>query len=392
MTPMTSVAFDPTLQAAHERIKAVRPQDYARTRNSLNGAVTRLSPYLTHGFVSLPEVYTGVASSYPLDDQHKFVFELGWRAYFQHVWSHIGSGIHQSLHEGLMPESAYANELPEDIVQAKTGVPAIDCAVRELYATGYLHNHARMWLASYVVHFRKVHWHVGAEWLYSHLLDGDLASNHLSWQWVAGTGSNKPYVFNAENVQRYAPPAWHSPGSVIDTSYEALDRIARSSKPAVFGRTSAVGINPPELFSQPPQLEDFAPVDVQAVQGRDVWLVHPWALGALPDNLPEGTLALGIGLAEFHQQHPWTAQRWQFVTQRMRELAPMCWFAEAQTIGAALRSARSVHLLSNPHLRAIGKPWLPAAVQQHVVPRLFTPVTELCASFSKWRGRAALVR
>ena len=389
---MTSFAFEPTLQAAHERIKAVRPQDYARTRNALNGAVTRLSPYLTHGFVSLPEVYAGVASSYPLDDQHKFVFELGWRAYFQHVWSHLGAGIHQSLHEGLMPEAAYANELPEDIVQARTGVPAIDCAVRELYATGYLHNHARMWLASYVVHLRKVHWHVGAEWLYSHLLDGDLASNHLSWQWVAGTGSSKPYVFNADNVQRFAPAAWHSPNTVIDTTYEALDRIARSAKPAVFGRSNAAGTSPTDLFSLPPQPDDFSAVDSQAVQGRDVWLVHPWALGALPADLPAGTLALGIAVAEFHQQHTWTAQRWHFVTQRMRQLAPLCWYAQAQTIGAALRSARSVHLLPDPHLRAVGKPWLPAAVRQHAVPRLFTPVADLCASFSKWRSRTSLVR
>ena len=389
---MTPFAFEPTLQAAHERIKAVRPQEYARTRNALDGAVTRLSPYLTHGFVSLPEVYAGVASSYPLDDQHKFVFELGWRAYFQHVWSHLGAGIHQSLHDGLMPEAAYAQTLPDDIVQANTGVPAIDCAVRELYATGYLHNHARMWLASYVVHLRKVHWHVGAEWLYSHLLDGDLASNHLSWQWVAGTGSSKPYVFNADNVQRFAPAAWHSPNTVIDTTYEALDRIARSAKPAVFGRSNAAGTSPPDLFSLPPQPDDFSAVDSQAVQGRDVWLVHPWALGALPADLPAGTLALGIAVAEFHQQHPWTAQRWHFVTQRMRQLAPLCWYAQAQTIGAALRSARSVHLLPDPHLRAVGKPWLPAAVRQHAVPRLFTPVADLCASFSKWRSRTSLVR
>ena len=389
---MTPFVFEPTLQAAHERIKAVRPQEYARTRNALDGAVTRLSPYLTHGFVSLPEVHAGVASSYPLDDQHKFVFELGWRAYFQHVWSHVGAGIHQSLHEGLMPESAYAQALPDDIAQARTGVPAIDCAVRELYATGYLHNHARMWLASYVVHLRKVHWHVGAEWLYSHLLDGDLASNHLSWQWVAGTASSKPYVFNADNVQRYAPAAWHSPGSVIDTSYEALDRIARSAKPAVAGRSAAGGVSPPERFSQPPRPDDFSAVDAQAVQGRDVWLVHPWALGALPADLPPGVLALGVAMAEFHQQHPWTAQRWHFVTDRMRQLAPLCWYAPAQTIGAALRTARSVHLLADPHLRDIGKPWLPAAVRQHAAPRLFTPVAELCGSFSKWRSRAGLVR
>jgi deoxyribodipyrimidine photo-lyase len=79
-----------------------------------------------------------------------------------------------------------------------------------------------MWLASYVVHVRKVHWRCGADWLYGHLLDGDLASNHLSWQWVAGTGSSKPYLFNADNVARYASAPWHSPHTVLDTSYEAL--------------------------------------------------------------------------------------------------------------------------------------------------------------------------
>lgn len=387
MTP-----FAATLQAAHDRIQAVRPPEYARTRNALTGAVTRLSPYITHGFVSLPEVYAGVTAAHPLDDQHKFVFELGWRAYFQHVWSHLGDGIHRSLHEGLMPDAAYAQALPDDITQARTGVPAIDCAVRELYATGYLHNHARMWLASYVVHVRKVHWHVGAEWLYSHLLDGDLASNHLSWQWVAGTGSSKPYVFNAENVQRYAPPAWHSPGTVIDTSYEALDRIARSSRPAAFGRSAVAGISPPALFGAPPQPDDFSPADAQAVQGRDVWLVHPWALGELPSDLPPQALVLGIALVEFHQAHPWTARRWNFVTERMAQLAPLRWHAEAQAVGTALRGARSVHLVPDAHLRAGGQPWLPANVEQHAAARLFKPVPELCSSFSKWWSRSGVVR
>ncbi len=388
----TPLAFEPTLQAARARIQAVRPQDYARTRNALNGAVTRLSPYVTHGFVSLPEVYAGVTAAQPLDDGHKFVFELGWRAYFQHVWHHLGEGIHQSLHEGVMPEAAYSQALPDDVTQARTGVPAIDCAVRELYATGYLHNHARMWLASYLVHLRKVHWHVGAEWLYSHLLDGDLASNHLSWQWVAGTGSSKPYVFNADNVQRHAPVQWHSPGTVIDTSYEALDRIARDFQPVLSGRSAAAGTSPPARFGTPPQPGDFSPADAQAVQGRDVWLVHPWALGELPADLPAGTLVLGIAVAEFHHQHPWTAQRWRFVADRMREMTPLRWFGPAQALGAALHTARSVQWVPDAHLRAIGPPWLPAGVQERAVPDLFTPVPELCGSFSKWRSRTGLVR
>ena len=197
--------FLPTLAAAQARIAAVRPAAYARTRNALDGAVSQLSPYITHGFVSLTDVLAGVAKRHALDVQHKFVYELGWRAYFRHVWQHRGDSILQSLHEGLLPDAAYARELPADIRQANTGVPVVDEAVLTLYATGMLHNHARMWLASYVVHLRKVHWRVAADWLYGHLLDGDLASNHLSWQWVAGTGSNKPYPFNAAPIAPASP-------------------------------------------------------------------------------------------------------------------------------------------------------------------------------------------
>ena len=184
--------FAPTLAAAMARIAAVRPAAYARTRNALDGAVTGLSPYITHGVVSMADVLAGVVARHRLDVQHKLVFELGWRAYFRHVWQHRGDGILRSLREGPLPGDAYATALPQDIRQACTGVPVVDAAVRTLYATGMLHNHARMWLASYLVHVRKVHWRTGADWLYGHLLDGDLASNHLSWQWVAGTASSKP--------------------------------------------------------------------------------------------------------------------------------------------------------------------------------------------------------
>jgi deoxyribodipyrimidine photo-lyase len=183
-----------------------------------------LSPYITHGLVSLPEVLAGVTAKQPLDVQHKFVFELGWREYFRHVWAFRGEEIFESLREGLLPQTSYSALLPADIRQAATGVPVIDMAVRTLYATGYLHNHARMWLASYVVHVRKVDWRIAADWLYGHLLDGDLASNHLSWQWVAGTGSSKPYLFNADNVARYAPAPWHSPA-------DAPTRCGKPSRP-----------------------------------------------------------------------------------------------------------------------------------------------------------------
>ena len=218
--------FPPNMADAHHRVRAIKPREYASTRNFLSGAVTKISPYVTHGFISLADIAADIEAKYPAEECEKLIMEFGWREFFQHVWRHQGDKILRDLKPGL-PGIKYSQELPRDIIEARTGIPVIDGAVRELYETGYLHNHARMWLAGYVVHMRKVHWRVAADWLYGYLLDGDLASNHLSWQWVAATFSSKPYVFNAENVARYAPD-WASPKTAVDVSYETLDSIARS--------------------------------------------------------------------------------------------------------------------------------------------------------------------
>jgi len=376
-------AFAPTRAAALTRIAAVRPANYARSRNAIDGAVTGLSPYITHGLVTLPEVLAGVASRHPLDVQHKFVFELGWREFFRHVWAYRGDAILQSLHAGLLPDSAYARELPADIRQARTGVPVIDMAVRTLYATGTLHNHARMWLASYLVHLRKVHWRAGADWLYAHLLDGDLASNHLSWQWVAGTGSSKPYLFNAENVARYAPASWHSGGSVIDQSYAMLDTIARSQQ-SVTVAAGRSGIDEPDQQHRPLDIGAAAAPDAVDVAARDVWLVHPWALGEPPRDLPADCLRVGLLLSDFHAVWPWSSARWAFVTARMADLAPMCWYGTRQEVALALGGARSVQTLADPHVDA----WLPACVSRRPAQPLFAQVQRPCASFSSWWASA----
>jgi deoxyribodipyrimidine photo-lyase len=322
----------------------------------------------------------------PLDVSHKFVFELGWRAYFRHVWQHRGAGILHSLHAGLLRDAAYASTLPDDIRQACTGVPAIDCAVRALYATGMLHNHARMWLASYVVHLRKVHWRVGADWLYAHLLDGDLASNHLSWQWVAGTGSSKPYLFNAENVARYAPAAWHSPGTVIDASYETLDALARQPH-GVKGAVGGEVMSEPPSHTEPPSslgAKHFRTPNASDVDGRDVWLVHAWHLAALPTDLPDDSVVLAVAVADFHQQWPWNDKRWSFVADRMAELTPLRWFGDAERIAAALATAKSVRSVDEPHLA----PWLVRWAQCTAAPRLFASPDRRCDSFSRWWHQA----
>jgi deoxyribodipyrimidine photo-lyase len=384
--------FAPTLAAARARIAAVQPTSYARTRDALGGAVSGLSPYITHGFVTLAEVLAGVAGRHALNVQHKFVYELGWRAYFRHVWQHRGEGILQSLHEGPLPDDAYARELPADIRQGCTGVPVVDEAVRTLYATGMLHNHARMWLASYIVHMRKVHWRVAADWLYGHLLDGDLASNHLSWQWVAGTGSSKPYLFNAENVARYAPASWHSPGSVIDTSYEVLDRVARQpvrslTNPPIpqlrrnpHARTASPSKVEPLLGAEPPGELGLTAPSAAAVKDREVWLVHPWSLGERPVSLSTDAVVVGVFVAEFHRTWPWSDRRWRFVGSRMAELAPERWHGGAAAIGAALKGARTVRCIDEPHLA----PWLTSWATCEAVPALFPAVDRRCDSFSRW--------
>ncbi len=188
---------------------------YRQTRNYLDGAVTRLSAYIRHGVLSLAEVRDmalhKVRSAGGKDkDAEKFINELGWRDYFQRVYEAIGEGVweDQEAYKTGLTADDYADELPDDIRRGQTGLVCMDAFSRELAETGYLHNHARMWTAAYVVHWRRVKWQAGARWFLQHLLDGDPASNNLSWQWVASTFSQKPYYFNRANLEKFTGGAY----------------------------------------------------------------------------------------------------------------------------------------------------------------------------------------
>ncbi|MEM6393722.1 MAG: FAD-binding domain-containing protein [Planctomycetota bacterium] len=180
----------------------VDPRAYAKTRNMLTGAVTGLSPYLHHGVLSLAEVRDDLLERFGPQACSKLINELAWRDFFRRAMSEMGEGVRQDREDYKTGWDAadYADELPADIAQGETGIDFIDAMARELVETGYLHNQARMKLASYLVHWRKVRWQAGAEWFLSHLLDGDAASNNLSWQWVASTFSHKPYLWNQSGL------------------------------------------------------------------------------------------------------------------------------------------------------------------------------------------------
>lgn len=125
-----------------QQLQAVTPDRYARTRNYLNGAVTGLSPYLTHGLLTPIDVLSYLLQQQSLPVQHKLVQELGWREYYHHIWGHLGDGILKSLHAGPLPENVYDDVLPPDVRNGSTGLPVFDEAVRTLYTSGTLHNHA----------------------------------------------------------------------------------------------------------------------------------------------------------------------------------------------------------------------------------------------------------
>ena len=119
--------------------------------------------------------------------------------------------------------------------------------------------------------------------------------------------------------------------------------------------------------------------------GRDVWLVHPWNLGALPATLPAEARVIGICVADFHRDWPWNERRWHFVGSRMAELAAERWHGDAASIGAALKGARRVRSVDEPHLA----PWLAGWAECRATPTLFPPIDRRCDSFSQWWNRAS---
>jgi len=205
-------------------IDEIDPVAYARTRNHLSGAVTKLSPYITRGIITLPQIRDRLLSRHRAYDCEKILQELAWREYFQNVWWAKGEAIFTDLR---FPRTDWEHhELVASITNADTGIAVIDAAVKQLYTTGYLHNHERMWIASIVCNGVKAHWFPMGQWMYYHLLDGDLASNFLSWQWVAGTSVSKQYTVNQALINACS--------DISETTWlsapreEALERVPES--------------------------------------------------------------------------------------------------------------------------------------------------------------------
>ena len=202
-----------------QRIGQIDPVKYSNTRNYMNGAVSYLSPYISRGVISTKFVFTQlIERGFHADRIEKFIQELAWRDYWQQVWIHKGDAINSDLKNSQNPVTNLS--ISKGIIDANTGVEAIDKGISSFYKTGYMHNHMRMYVASIACNVAQSHWKVPAKWMYYHLLDADWASNALSWQWVAGANSQKKYYANQENINKYC--FTNQKDTYLDKSYGAL--------------------------------------------------------------------------------------------------------------------------------------------------------------------------
>jgi deoxyribodipyrimidine photo-lyase len=215
-------SFPTDIPSILERIEDIVPESYARTRNFKNGSVSHLSPYLSRGVISTKQVLESLINKgIEWTTAQKFVQELAWREFYQRLWQSLEDDLFEDI---LQMRSGVSNRMmPASLINGSTGIAAIDEGIHELKRSGYMHNHLRMYVASLACNLAKSHWPMPAAWMYYHLLDGDLASNTCSWQWVAGTFNGRKYYCNQQNIDRYFET--NQRGSFLDQSYETIPQM-----------------------------------------------------------------------------------------------------------------------------------------------------------------------
>lgn len=233
----------PTRQAALDALEAFMPRvpAYAFQRNfdrPGHREVSQLSPYLRRRLISEEEVVSRVLREHSFKSAEKFIQEVAWRTYWKgwlderpEVWH---SFVQRSIALEQDSKTAPWGEQYRSALAAQTHLTFFNDWVSELANTGYLHNHTRMWFASVWIFTLKLPWQLGALHMYRQLLDGDPASNTLSWRWVAGLQTKgKSYVARPDNIEKYSDGRW-SPkhGELAEEAFPIEDDEAVSMRGA----------------------------------------------------------------------------------------------------------------------------------------------------------------
>lgn len=215
---------------------------YAEGRDQLGeNGTSRLSPHLHFGEISPVQVRRSVEAAVMHEPAlqrgaDKFFAELGWRDFSANLlfhWPTLPEANWRAQFDGF----AWRDDDAAFVAwtRGQTGYPVVDAGMRELWATGYMHNRARMIAASFLIKHLLIDWRRGEDWFWNTLVDADLANNAASWQWVAGSGADaSPYFrifapvtqgerYDADGayVRRWAPELAKLPDEFIHQPWTA---------------------------------------------------------------------------------------------------------------------------------------------------------------------------
>jgi deoxyribodipyrimidine photo-lyase len=243
-------SWNPGEAGALERLDAFMDASLAgyqtqRDRPDVDG-VSRLSPHLHFGEIGPRQIVQVLAGAHRnLKDTEAYLRELGWREFAHHLLYHFPHTRDQPMDERFR-HFHWAESDPALLnawQRGQTGIPLVDAGMRQLWHCGWMHNRVRMVVASFLTKNLRMHWLEGARWFWDTLVDADLASNSLGWQWVAGCGADAAPYFRIFNpvlqgerfdpeggyVRRWVPELANLPNRYLHKPWEAPETVLESA-------------------------------------------------------------------------------------------------------------------------------------------------------------------
>jgi hypothetical protein len=348
---------------------------YNERRNFVAGPdhanVSGLSPWVQKRLLLEEELVAAARLRWGFHGAEKFIQETYWRTYWKgwlerrpEVWTRWRAAVPR-LRAELTPERRAIHEAAR---AGRTDLACFNAWAKELTTTGWLHNHARMWFASIWIFTLRLPWELGAAFFYEHLLDGDAASNTLSWRWVAGLQTpGKTYLARADNIAKYqgddlAPAAYQLAAEAFAITEAPLRQVAPPERPTRWTElASGVGAGPVGLWLHPedlvPEESGLADAPVGAVFAgwpagiatRAGWspAVTTWTRAALSDGAARAGAHFGCAVTGGDGEAPdgaaeavvaW-ARRERLTTVLAHETATGPWREEGEAVEAALGAA-----------------------------------------------------
>ncbi len=285
---------------------------YAELRNHVvpgHANVSRLSTATRTRLLLETEICEAAHEQFSPSAIEKFEQEVWWRLYWK-GWLEKRPAVWSDYQTDLAGLKWFKRA--EAVANGESGVAIMDHFARELVETGYLHNHARMWWASFWIHVERLPWQLGADFFHRYLFDGDAASNTLSWRWVAGLQTRgKSYLVRRSNLERYVDPDLLSNYSAgldklenpVAIELECPDpprplEIESEGLPAMDGEPFAIWMHEEDLLLERSPIDSLSPKALLVPRPKALWEKHFYS-SAKQDFLTTA-LADGTARAEEH--------------------------------------------------------------------------------------------